>query len=337
MLKRLLLALALGVALPAAGCRSTESHQPEAASSTQPAPTVQPATETSLPAAVETAASPEAVAPAPAVEDMVASVNGTPIPLEDFRRQAMDTQGYFVEQGLDPNSTEGQKRLLAIRRQVLDDMINQSLVEQAAPELGVAVTDDDVQASLDDHIAAAGGQAAFEKSMQEAGTTLDQVRAMERASLIGQRVFEEVVGDIPTAGEFLHARHILCNTREECAAALERLEAGEAFDEVARDVSADETTRDTGGDLDWVGRGTLPSAQVEQAIFALQPGQRSGIVQTEYGYHIFEVIERDPNHTLSEEQRLSIKESRVLEWLAQRRAQSAVEIYVDELKPGTSG
>jgi foldase protein PrsA len=268
--------------------------------------------------------------------DLVATVNGTPIALDQFQRQAFDTQRYFVQRGVDPNTADGQTRLLALRRGVLDDMINQHLVEQAAAEMGLAVSDAEVQQSLQGYIDQMGGEGAFTQSLSQTGTTRDEVLAMERSSLIGQKVFDKVVGDVPTTAEFVHARHILCETNAACEAALARLNAGESFDKVATAVSIDKASAARGGDLDWVGRGTLPSQQVEDAIFALQAGQRSGVVQTDYGYHIIEVLARDPSHALTEEQRNNIKESRLSEWLAKRRAQSDIVIYVAELVVATA-
>jgi peptidyl-prolyl cis-trans isomerase C len=155
---------------------------------------------------------------------------------------------------------------------------------------------------------------------------------MERAALIGQRVLEVVAGDVPTNAEAIRARHILCKTRANCEAAMSRLQAGEAFEDVAADVSVDTSSAEQGGDLGWVGRGSLVSQQVEEAVFSLQPGERSGIVETDFGFHIIEVLERDPDHPLTEAQRLQLKEKKLLDWLAEKRDQADIVIYVDDLR-----
>lgn len=269
--------------------------------------------------------------------DIVASVNGEPIPLSDFQMQAFDTQRFFVEQGLDPNSEEGQQRLLALRRQVLEDMINQVLIEQEAAQMGIEVSDEDVQARIDEQIEVVGGQQDFDESLQEAGTTYDEVLEMERAALIGQRVLDVVAGDIPETDEFVHSRHILCETEADCEEALDRLQQGEDFADVAREMSVDTSSSERGGDLDWVGHGMLPSQQVEDAIFALGEGEMSGVVATDFGWHIFEVLERDLEHPLTEAQVYQLKEKRLMDWLAERRAASQIEIYVEDLQPPDDG
>jgi len=66
----------------------------------------------------------------------------------------------------------------------------------------------------------------------------------------------------------------------------------ERFAELASEHSQDSGTASRGGDLGWLGRGMLV-APVEDAIFALQPGQVSGAVQSQYGWHVIRLLERE--------------------------------------------
>lgn len=99
-----------------------------------------------------------------------------------------------------------------------------------------------------------------------------------------------------------HARHILVRykgaknaegvTRDKAAAKtradelLAKLQAGADFAELAKTESEDGSAA-RGGDIGSRGRGLL-ALPFEQALFALQPGQRSGVVETEFGFHIIE-------------------------------------------------
>jgi parvulin-like peptidyl-prolyl isomerase len=264
--------------------------------------------------------------------DAVAVVNGEPIALADFQRQAFDTQRFYVEQGLDPNTEDGQRQLLYLRKQVLDDMINQVLIAQAAKEMGITATDEEVAARMKAYLDEFGNQEALDASLSQSGTNTQEIEAMERSSIIGQKLLERITVDVPATAEFVHARHILCQTAQDCEAALARLEAGEAFDAVASEVSTDETSAKRGGDLDWVSRGMLPSQQLEDEIFKLQPGQRSGVVKTDFGYHVIETLERDPSRELSADQKYALREKRLMEWLDQRRQSSDVVINVEDLR-----
>jgi parvulin-like peptidyl-prolyl isomerase len=71
---------------------------------------------------------------------------------------------------------------------------------------------------------------------------------------------------------------------------LKRLQAGEDFAALARQFSAD-GSREQGGDLGWFGRKVMVKP-FEDAAFGLQPGQLSGIVETQFGFHIIKVEER---------------------------------------------
>jgi peptidyl-prolyl cis-trans isomerase SurA len=113
--------------------------------------------------------------------------------------------------------------------------------------------------------------------------------------------------------EKAHARHILVRfkggkrsdasvkrTREQAklraAELLQQLKTGADFAELARTASEDGSAK-RGGDIGTQGRGSL-ALPFEQALFALQPGELSGIVETEFGYHIIERMSDGPGPIL---------------------------------------
>ncbi len=264
--------------------------------------------------------------------DAAAVVNGTAIAMDAFRAQALDTQRFYVERGLDPNTEEGQQELLRLRRQVLDDMINQTLIDAAAVDMGIAINDAEVDEAIDKSIAALGGQEKFDQALVESGTTMDDVRAMERAGILGRKVQEQITADLPATAEAVHARHILCETEAACQAVLDRLQAGEDFGAVAAEVSVDKATAERNGDLDWVVRGLLPSRQVEDALFSLPVGQLSSVVQTDFGYHVIEVMEKNPAMALDEEQLNALRQQSLMDWLATQRQNATIVVNVEDLQ-----
>ena len=80
------------------------------------------------------------------------------------------------------------------------------------------------------------------------------------------------------------ASHILVDQKFEAEDILKKIEAGESFEKLAEDFSNCGSARQ-GGSLGEFGKGMMV-APFEQAAFALQPGQISGIVQTQFGFHI---------------------------------------------------
>jgi len=87
----------------------------------------------------------------------------------------------------------------------------------------------------------------------------------------------------------IHCAHILVKTEKEAQAVMMRLEKGEKFANVAREVSFCPSGK-RGGDLGSFGRGKMVK-EFEQAAFALQKGQISPIVKTKFGYHIVRRLE----------------------------------------------
>ncbi len=73
---------------------------------------------------------------------------------------------------------------------------------------------------------------------------------------------------------------------------LARVKAGENFAKLAAEVSEDKATKDSGGDLGYVTRGKMPRAS-EDVVFSLRPGEVSRLVETQVGYEIFKVDEKD--------------------------------------------
>jgi peptidyl-prolyl cis-trans isomerase D len=134
--------------------------------------------------------------------------------------------------------------------------------------------------------------------------------------------------------EQVHARHILVNilggdveaARMEAQAALERVRAGEDFAAVAREVSQDTGSAVNGGDLGFFGRGQMV-AQFEEAAFALQPGEVSDLVQSQYGFHIITVEERREGVTRQlDEVRPEIQETLAAQIADQRITDQATEL-----------
>jgi peptidyl-prolyl cis-trans isomerase D len=139
---------------------------------------------------------------------------------------------------------------------------------------------------------AAAGKAAFK---QHVSVTPEDVKALlEKEPERVKGAYQMHISDY-TREEQIHARHMLFTGEDAEAQALKaraRLEAGEAFAAVAKDVSADEATRAEGGDLGTFPRGRMMPA-FDQAAFALEVGKPSGPVKTDRGVHLILVESHD--------------------------------------------
>lgn len=85
------------------------------------------------------------------------------------------------------------------------------------------------------------------------------------------------------------ARHILVSTEEEAQKALQRLKSGESFAKVAEDMSNDAASAAQGGKIGPFKKGDLVP-DFEKAVFSLKTNELSGVVKTQFGYHVIQKL-----------------------------------------------
>jgi parvulin-like peptidyl-prolyl isomerase len=262
-------------------------------------------------------------------EPLAALANGQPITISDYERELERYRTSLAAQGIDPNSQDGQNKLNQAREWILDIMIEQVLTAQAAEQAGIKVTDAQVEEYMQAMAAESGGEEAFRAKLEEWGETYEDAKREVRTQLIGMAMTERVVADVPESAEQVHARHILVDTAEEAKRIRTQLETGADFAALARAHSLDQSTRNNGGDLGYFPRGILVSTEVEDAAFSLQPGQFSDVVTSALGYHIVQVVERDPNRSISPENLQLLRERAVQEWVEGLWAHAEVQRFVE--------
>jgi parvulin-like peptidyl-prolyl isomerase len=262
---------------------------------------------------------------------VAALANGQSIYLADYERELGRYEASLLSRGIDPNSPEGQENLAQARAWVLNVMIEQALTEQAAAAVGVVVSDAEVDAYMQMMIDENGGEEAFRAKLAEWGETYEDAWREVRAQLIGMAMTQRVIESMPTTAEHIHARHSLVHTSPEAERILAQLQAGADFAALARTYSQDTSTRETGGDLGFFPRGILVAPEVEDAAFALQPGQSSGVVSSALGYHLVQAIERDPARSVSPENLRLLQDRAVQEWIEDLWAQAVVQRFVETM------
>jgi len=120
---------------------------------------------------------------------------------------------------------------------------------------------------------------------------------------------------------------------KEAEAVKARIEAGEDFATVAKEVSDDQATAENGGDLGWVFKGKMGDA-FDEVAFSLEPGQIGGPVKMSDGYAIILVEEKDPEHPVDEQELETRRQQAFNDWLnAQVAAADVTKNLTPEMIP----
>ena len=293
---------------------------PTSASATAIVPTALPQ-QTAVPtsaAAPENTSAPQA--------NTAALVNNQRVPLQEYEAQvALAVSALSQEQNFDAQTEEGKAALLQLSRQILDSMIDQVLIEQAAAREGIVVPMEKVETEMTRLIGDNAIQ--FDDWLKANNMTRESFKAQLQRQLLSAAFQEYIVGSAAPQVEQVHARHILVTSEAEAMDILVKLRAGESFANLAKEYSQDRASKDLGGDLGFFPRGIMPE-ELEAVAFALSPGQVSGIVKSDFGCHIIEVVEQDPNRTVAEEMLAAWRQNKFTDWLAEERAAAKIEYLV---------
>jgi peptidyl-prolyl cis-trans isomerase C len=250
--------------------------------------------------------------PSPTSEPLAALVNGEPISLVQFQAELARYQ-----------AAAGTELATQDQQRVLQAMIDQLLLAQAAAEAGYVLDEAALQTRLEQLSAEAGGQQALLDWMASNGYVLETFRQDLAQAVAAAWLRDQIAASVPVTAEQVHARWLRFNNREEAQQTLAQIRAGADFAALA--AEADPLVK---GDLDWFPRGYLVDATLEEAAFLLQPGQVSEVIECSLGFILLQVIERDPARPLSPDALLQLQSRAVQDWLEQRRADSSIQVYL---------
>lgn len=272
-------------------------------------------TPTQIPPTLTPTLTPTPFPPSPTPIPLAAIVNGEAIPLAEFQAELARYRAAQTGSVAEPGEAG---------KIVLDDIINQVLLMQAARLAGFVVGDVELKAHLDQLIQDIGGEQALNKWLANNGYSLETFQdALERSIAVAW-MRDRIIASVPKTAEQVHARQILLYYADQANLVLKQLQAGKDFATLA--LSYDSVS---GGDLGWFPRGYLTELTLEEAAFKLQPNEFSLVIQTRLGYHILQVIERQVDRPLEPDALRSMQMLAMREWLKDRRTQSEILILID--------
>lgn len=235
-----------------------------------------------------------------------AKVNGEAILVKDLEVRVAEAQKMWEQQGYKFDNTEdGQKYLTYLKQQTLGSMIEAKLVGQEVKKLGLDPEDAKI-IEQENEIKNGLSEEEFQEALKLEGIVEADLKnllaLMEKATEnVGEvsedeakAFFEQNKVMYGKAEESVKARHILVKTEDEAQEIIAQLNAGVAFDQLAKEKSIEEAAKVTGGDLGEFTRGKMVP-EFENAAFAQEVGVISATpVKTEFGYHVILVEAHNP-------------------------------------------
>lgn len=146
----------------------------------------------------------------------------------------------------------------------------------------------------------------------------DYRRLIAEPTLARQMVNNHFLQELGQSAEQVHARHILVGTRELADSLYAQLQGDpDLFASLAQEASVDTSTAPNGGDLGWFPRGIMVR-QFEDVAFALSPGDISEPVQTQFGWHIIQVLDHASDRALTDDQIQQASQANAERWLEEQ-------------------
>jgi peptidyl-prolyl cis-trans isomerase C len=202
---------------------------------------------------------------------VLAKVNGTSITQKQFETELKNLPPQLQPMAQSPDG----------RKELLDSMIIREIVYQDAQKQGIESSPD-----FTDRLDEVKKKLMVELDLKK---KLDAEIKLSDDDL--KKVYEQYKEKFKT-DEQIRASHILVKDEKTAQEVLTKLKKGEAFADLAKKYSSD-STAEKGGDLGWFDKGKMVP-EFDKAAFALKDGETSGIVKSNFGFHIIKAVGRRP-------------------------------------------
>jgi peptidyl-prolyl cis-trans isomerase C len=285
--------------------------------------------------------------------EVAARVNGVEITRKDLDTEVQGYSDQMAHQGRPVPPAQ----IAVLQQRVLDQIIGRQLVLQQGLKQIPADVDKKVQEQIDQAKASKGGDAEFNKALADSGVTIEQFTRDVRDSIIIRETIQSVIDkqvkispedvkafydgnpDQFKQPELVRASHILirCSPsatdevkkekRAQIDAALSLVKGGSKFADVAKKVSEDPVSAENGGDLGYFQRGRMVP-EFDTVAFSLKTNEISGVITTQFGYHILQVTGRKPAQVMPFDE---VKD-KLADYLKQRKGSDVTRTYVADLR-----
>ena len=264
-------------------------------------------------------------------EEVVLNVNGVERTMGEMIDRAKVLVVSQVEAGVQP-------KIPNVPFEVLTRLVDEELLIQGAPLLGVTVTRDDVDEEIRStfYPRATPGEEqdpdALEREFQERYTdflTVSQLsdetyRQIARANILRAQIREIVGQNVPSLEESVFVHWIRVSDEAVASEVVGRLEAGEEFDALAREYNQDTVWADHDGEVGWVPRGAF--FELEEALFSIEHGVVSSPLRSRSGVYILKVTDGPEIVEVNDNLKEVLKTQALENWLDEQRESNNIVV-----------
>ena len=285
--------------------------------------------------------------------EAAAIVNGVMIPTKIYNGQVQAILQQYAKQGV--NLQDAQQ--VELKNKVLENLIDQELLYQDANSTGLTVSDDAVNAQFETVKSQFPDDATYKKALEAQNITEEEIKAdIGKTLLVENYINNKYKSSVKiddadvlkfyqdnsqyfTQPEQVRASHILIKVDPDAEDSVKkdamdrikaikvRLNNGEEFSDLARELS-EGPSNTNGGDLGAFGHGQMVKP-FEDAVFSMNVGDVSDVVETQFGYHLIKLTAKNPSTTIP----LENASAKIVDHLTQLKMAELVNAYVATLKP----
>lgn len=276
-------------------------------------------------------------------KNVVATVNGSPIKIEQITTQLAQAKKQSPQTF---EGTQGVKVETESKAKILDSLIQLELIKQAAKDLGVAVTEKQVDDYIKQLETRYGGKAGLDAAMKQSGVEMAQLRELIKNSLLVDGVSKKSQTTSPTVTDAqikayyeankasfgpktqVDAEHILVAGTDKALAQkiLAQVKGGADFAKLAKQYSTDTGSKANGGKLGWAPSSQYPP-EFAKATEEMKVNEVS-LVQTQFGWHIIKLLGR----RAGTQKPLSEVTAQIRQILEQQARSDSFQKYIEALK-----
>lgn len=290
-------------------------------------------------------------------ENIVAKVNGQNIYYENFKKNFSIVEKKYNEwytENIWSQEINGKTVLEIVKGQVLDKLITEELIRQESDNKGITVDEKKVEETYNNFEKNLDKNEDLKKFYEENNMDEEFIKKQIGTELLVSEYQKNLLEEIGLNQEKLDeiikeyvvqisAKHILVKDESLAKEILAKIQEGEDFGALAKQYSEDPGSKDNNGDLGYFPRGEMVP-EFEEAAFALDVGEVSGLVKTEYGYHIIKVEGKktleDLKGEMSDEEiaserddvELRIKQDKFNERVEELKSKANIEKFEENLK-----